>query len=243
MSEISSLFPENTPPGLLRFAADTQTKAHRRGVAITMLPTESVLYGTQQDIRVSGYFIDRPLVKLCVGVGGDFDRWMPILLHEACHMDQWIENDPTWSEAFLDGREATDWLDDWTRSRIELNDERKQDVIRRAMLVEMNCEQRVVKAVARYGIPMDVESYIQKANAYVFSYAWAGISRQWHSEERAPYRLPEVWQAAPTRFPLDLSTIPDELLTAYRNAYGSNTPLCRGQRREVRVDAPNCKLR
>lgn len=190
-------------------------RAVRRGVSVKFSADARVPYMGDPCMLVSGYFIDRPVRELAVAQGKPTDQWLGVLVHESCHMDQWIQEAPCWQDAFMpDGREALDWLNDWVARRLELPQDQVLDIVRRCRELELDCERRAVMRIQQYDLPLSIEDYIRKANAYVFFYDFIATSRKWYPDDTAPYEQEEVISHAPGFF-----TRNEDALQALRQAY------------------------
>lgn len=207
------VLPDNVPADspIGRYLAHLVARAQAHGVALIMAPTPTLAYQGQEQYQVSGYFVEQPRPTLAVATGKPFEEWLQICVHEGCHMDQWIERDPSWiGNTLADGREAVDWLDAWCSRDLELDADVLADVIARAKAVELDCEKRAVATLVAFGLPVDLPTYIQRANAYVQFYDHVGRIRAWNAPGQAPYQREQVWRQAPTVF----LEAPDARLTA-----------------------------
>jgi len=68
--------------------------------------------------------------------------------------------------------------------------------------LELDCEKRAVKNIKKYNLPVNIETYIQKANSYILFYNYVKETRQWSKPGNAPYALKnkELWSLCPTKF-------------------------------------------
>ena len=189
----------------------------RLGVDYREVAGASVAYANGAGIQVSGYFVDRPSPVLAVATGKPVAQWLGILVHEACHMDQWSQQAPCWTQNRMeDGREAADWLDDWVCGQLELAPDVLAEVVARAKAVEADCERRALQAIARHGLPLDLAEYARKANAYVHFYDHVAATGRWNPPGQAPYQVEAVWRQAPARL---VAVAPPALRAAYARHY------------------------
>lgn len=205
------------------FVADTRSRAENAGVSFVFSDRPQIPYPTSSDMAVSGYFIDRPRIELGVATGKPISDWLPILVHESSHMDQWLEQDRSWSEAFCEGRETVDFIDDWINGREDLPMS-IEELVRRSRDVELDCERRSVAKIQAFSLPIDIADYIRRANAYVFFYDHILKTRAWYPAGNAPYEREDVYSCAPDRFP-EAGGAPAELVRAYTRAYGPSFPV------------------
>lgn len=214
--------PLPLPPAWTGFCAHLRDRCTRLGVDWVEEPGPTVAYANGSGLQVSGYFVDSPRPILAVATGKPLEQWLGILVHEACHMDQWHEQAPCWvGNKMPDGREAGDWLDDWIEGRLELSAADLAGVVERIKAVELDCERRALEAIARHRLPLDRAEYARRANAYVHFYDHVAATRQWNPPGLAPYQVEAVWRLAPDRL---VAVAPPSLKAAYARHYPSRPP-------------------
>lgn len=191
---------------LRKFVKDVRTTAKEYGVEIILSDKRSV----GDDKPCNGYFQDGDKPTLAVACGQSFRKWLLVLVHESCHMDQWIEQVPEWTNNLLGTYETMDIIDLWCDHKIELSEEQLDEYIAIAREVELDCEKRSVEKIKEYNLPIDIDEYIQKANAYVWFYTMIKETRQWYKIGREPYNIKRVWSALPTHFVDDYNHVPKE---------------------------------
>ncbi len=123
------------------------------------------------DASVGGYFCDDEGIM----VAGKNDRWFGILVHEYCHFLQWEENFIGYAKF---DKHYVGW-DTWLSGKRNL---KKKDLHTKFLAIrnlELDCEQRTVKLIKKYKLPVDIQKYIQDANAYMFFYAYVKKHRVW----------------------------------------------------------------
>jgi len=172
--------------------------------------------------NVNGYFdANGARREFGVATGQSEEKWVPILIHESCHMDQWIDslNDKNsiWSKSIVDSYNSEELIALWMNGRIELNDVQLAKYISSTRNVELDCEIRTVEKIKQYGIDIDTITYTQKANAYVWFYTMIQRSRKWYDIEKEPYNLEHIWSMMPTHFMTndEYSTMPDKIEDAF----------------------------
>ena len=191
---------DNLTYGDRRAIRRLRSKCRSLGVEMELAGSNSVPYPGGGS-RVSGYFVGDDLgtkPKLCVAVGKPTSEWMTVLLHESSHMDQWKEKCPAWLEGFRDGVDVYDVLQEWIDGKRELSDPELDDVIRRCVAIELDCEKRTVKKMMDCGMEWYTLDYVRKANSYIWCYCMVKMRRRWYSVP--PYELFEVWGPMPDRF-------------------------------------------
>lgn len=194
---------------------DIKEKAIEYGVTLILPETNTVKYITGES-EVSGYFVDNGNPTLACAIGGDIKRWGPILAHESSHMDQWIEKCKEWTENYYKGKEAVDWLDEWCSEKVNLSDSEVDDLINRAINVELDCEKRTIEKEINYDLPVNIEEEIQKSISYILFYRFLKESKKWNSPGKAPYLIKEVWSLMPKSFEsANFEIVPDNIKDAY----------------------------
>lgn len=172
----------------------------------------------------------RPKAKRFVGskkqkCGGYFDGdelvvathsplWWETLLHEYNHLKQKL--DGSW---FAGRQETMIWrsFDLWIGRQHELSDERLLLCTRTIQRCELDCEQRTIALMRRHKFPtVDIEKYIKFANAYIWSYEAARLTRKW-SNRRRPYKVKEIEKLLPGKLVREqnFGRLPSGFLEAY----------------------------
>lgn len=174
-----------------------------KGVKFYVSRSESIpFYGTADALRVNGFFNE--------GRVGDTDEFSPILaisnnknsldtlIHEYCHMQQFLEWTPEWN-ALTNNDYLWTWLDG--------DNSIDESLIDNSMLayyaIEVDCERRAVEQHKIWNTGINIEEYIQKANAYTMFYFYVREHRVWYATGREPYTVKDVWQHMPKTFDFD----------------------------------------
>jgi hypothetical protein len=127
--------------------------------------------------------------RLTIATGGDRDTWLQVFLHETCHLDQAKERE----EWFNQSDRVLTLLDKWLEGEGEYNSLTWKDVSEIVEL-EHDCETRALQKIKDFELPINLEEYSQKANAYLASYITTLKNRKWDS---APYTNKDVWGKMP----------------------------------------------
>lgn len=182
------------------FVRDVKKTARANGIKYTAPLTKTVNIG--DNVRVSGYF-DPEGMELAFA--RKHQMWLGVLVHESCHMDQFLENCPIWKEA-CDNSVIWEWLEGARFSK-----KRVIESINLSRELELDCEKRSVRKIKEWGLPIDIKTYTRKANSYVLFYNWLKRTRKWCKPNNTPYSNSEVWMAAPAYWLNDYSEIPKKL--------------------------------
>ncbi len=97
----------------------------------------------------------------------------------------------------------------WLERIVELSPEQIVPVIEKVQRVELDCERRSVKKITEYGLPIDLDLYTKKANAYVWFHLTLPITRRWIV---APYNDPKLLAMMPAHFDNDYTKMPEGFL-------------------------------
>ena len=164
------------------------------------------LSGLNRETGGSGYFdeIEKKLV-----VAGKKNIWLGVLVHEYAHLTQWVDGCKEW----IEGCEGLPKVDEWLAGKRVHN---IQKHLARSRDLELDNEKRSVKLIKKYKLPIDIKSYVQRANAYVQFYNWMFYTRKWSSEKNSPYCNPNVYEQMPTTFRMNYKTMSDKYKQIYK---------------------------
>jgi len=212
--EISPSYSVTTHPNIVHFIEAIKQYTTINDVKWCLSDTPSVIDG---NIHCSGYFIDHPTPKLAVACRKPVIDWVKVLVHEACHMDQYLSNAAVWKAIYVTPTiDTTGLIDLWIDNKIELSQEQLSHYIKVIQDVEMDCEKRAVDVIKRFKIPfIDIDEYIQQANAYVWFYLYVKNHRKWYTVGKEPYNNEKIWRAMPTTFIDDYGHFPTEVEWVY----------------------------
>jgi len=171
-------------------------------------------------VKVNGYFCDQDL-QLAVGMGDrPLEQWFATFVHESCHMDQWIEDAPVWTNYCIDEEGEVDagilW-DYWIKGYVELTQDQLHRYIQRTFDVERDCEVRAIQRIHEWNLPLDPVAYTQRANAYLYFYKAICVTRKWYTIGKEPYNIKAILDKMPTEYVIDWDEeLTDELLEEYK---------------------------
>lgn len=166
-------------------------KALLHNISFNAVEEEKVLYAQRV---CSGFFeskwplnSDNPYPCLTFATKKSVQLWLPIAVHETCHMDQYIEHSPYWMDT-----EQYALLDLWLEGK---NVEHISTVIDNVILMEADCEKRTIEKIKQYNLPISVEYYAQRANSYLYFHHWMKQNKKWC--DIAPYEISEIINSMP----------------------------------------------
>lgn len=129
-------------------------------------------------LRVGGFFAEADGIILVAGAN---PRWFSILIHEYGHFLQWVEKCRV-GKTF--NRHWRAW-DGWLKDDRKLSKRVLHTKFLAVRNFELDCEKRAVELIKRYKLPINIQSYIQDANCYMFFYAYVKKHRIW-PQKRIP---------------------------------------------------------
>lgn len=163
-------------------------------------------------IRCSGYFDDADPDKgaiLACSMGKD--DGLEILVHEYCHLTQWQDEFPLWKQA----AKALPIIDEWLAGKYKRPETLKK-AFEIAISLERDNEMRSVRMINEWGLSIDVDKYIKKANSYLMFYNWMKQTRRWSKPNNQPYHNKRIVEAMPTNFKLNYNKLPKKFEILYK---------------------------
>ena len=162
-------------------------------------------------METCGYFCEDP-ARLAVATGTPMSDWLPIFVHESCHLDQWLEKVAFWNESERSIRK----LENWLQKKREYSDKEIFEFISNIIMLEEDCERRTVAKIKEWNLPIDIEKYIRGANVYLFFHLDLIRTRFW---KKGPYMNKQLMQTVSKKFYKDYSKIPSKLQKALEKVY------------------------
>jgi len=194
--------------------------ANKYEVSLLFPQTSTVKYSAIQ--RSSGYFMEESnrIVKATLACAMGNPHWLEILVHESCHMQQWIAKSKLWTKCTFKGEDVNDVIEDWVERKVELTEAQLEYCIRKVQHVELDCEQRSVEKIKEFNLPIDINKYIKQANAYIYSYA--AIKKYRNLSNRFSYDSPALIGKMSKKFHSDVKMyqfIPRYAIKHYESIY------------------------
>lgn len=171
---------------LNKLIADVATKCVAHGITLSLIHVKNV---DQENLPCSGYFDEKSLVVATKKK--KIRDWVDVLVHESCHLDQFVEK----SEVWVSDGDSLSVVESWIKGK-KMNLAKRDQGFKNTLLIELDCEKRSLKKIKKYNLNIDIEEYTQKANSYLFSYMVALYERRWHS---SPYENPKIWKKMPKK--------------------------------------------
>ena len=165
-------------------------------------------------VECNGHFADNSNACLTVYTNNNIDEWLPVFVHETCHKDQYLEKTDIWNKRIGNEYDALEIFDMWIDHHIELLPHQLRPVLENIVQVELDCERRSAIKIQKYDLPIDLNEYIQKSNAYIWYYHAAAHTRA-YTQRISPYINPDVWTKMPLDFNRNYSNIKSKMLKLY----------------------------
>jgi hypothetical protein len=159
------------------------------------------------NIRCSGYFCEETMRLV---VAGNSKDWLGILVHEYAHLTQWKDKSTNiWKTGTIGVNNLDNWLGGKKIRSIKKAIEQSRDL-------ELDNEKRSVKLIKKWKLPIDLNDYIKKANAYVQFYNYMRYSKRWSTPGNAPYSNKVIYEAMPSNFRMNYKKMSDKYLKLYK---------------------------
>lgn len=180
-----------------RVVSELVSRSWLFGVAVLLSP------GTEVDcegFEAGGYF-DEDAKVIAIATGRQEDTWLGTLIHEYCHLTQWVEQQPLWFAYRDDGWE-------WLAGKSIRN---PVAAIKSMQALEEDCERRALRLAKEINAPINIEKYTRAANAYLHFHNVMAAKRKWVRPGVAMSEIPEVLAAANPTLDKDFYKTPIKL--------------------------------
>lgn len=171
---------------LNKLIADVAQKCVAHGITLSLQHVQNV---DVENLPCSGYFDEKSLVVATKKKR--VQDWVDVLVHESCHLDQFIGKSKLWDS----NDDPLHVIEAWIKGK-RINFTKRDKAFKNALLLELDCEKRSIKKFNKYKLNIDVEEYAQKANSYLFAYMVALHEKRWYT---SPYENPKIWKKMPKK--------------------------------------------
>lgn len=193
---MTELYPEGLKV-VARFLEEVETKCEENNVTLNYYPQPHI--GGPKGCR--GYFCEPDGAvpgELAVAIKRPFDIWFPVLVHEYCHLLQWLDEEPAYKDCAIGEQgDAGTFVDYWFEKQIDLDEQKRKDYFRKVRLMELNNERRAVDIIKIWNLPVDLNEYIRSAAAYVYFYLAAEKFQTWYHAELCMFEDRELLDLMP----------------------------------------------
>lgn len=135
-------------------------------------------------------------------------KYVEVLIHESCHLDQWIKQTPVWVKE--QGNRSLEIFWDWTKGNKANNITWHLKNIQK---MEAECERMSIQKIVDLDLGLNIERYTKKANAYLLFYTILKETKKWC--DYPPYKFKEIWNQLPGDRILNEFSMTDKLKKLY----------------------------
>lgn len=174
------------------FLYHVKEECKKHGVKFRLSPYKRLKSGGY----CTGYFSPDPPE---LAVAEKSKEFWSVLVHEFCHMQQWIEKTPVWTNDTTKGG-----FESWELMVGYMNGEKypQEDIDEAFEIIircERDCDMRSVKMIKKYNLPIDTKKYIKQSNAYHYFYHVVKEKKKWYGKQPI-YSKKNVLDACPDNF-------------------------------------------
>jgi hypothetical protein len=127
----------------------------------------NVIIKNQKTInKCSGYFDGLTLGIALKCFKGSHSSVMGTIVHESCHVDQYLENISIWNDPVFN---SGDMWALYLKNKIGKTKKLKR-YFKTLLDIELDCERRAVQKIIKYNLPIDISNYIKLGNIYLYAY-------------------------------------------------------------------------
>jgi hypothetical protein len=199
------IYTFNDLENIQKFVRALKHKAKKLNIKLEI--TSDKFVNISDNIKCGGYFESKNKYSqgtLATATGMEINKWLPVLVHESCHMDQWNEDNIFWKR-FM--KSDSHLIDRWLEGE-EMDKNKVYTAIDISRELELDCEKRSVLKIIEFNLPIDIKEYIQKANCYVFFYNHIKKTRRWSIPGNSPYSRAEIYKEVSDDWYLSYEVIP-----------------------------------
>jgi hypothetical protein len=172
-----------------RFIGYTMGRLIKHGTKVTLYPTFKTPDGCGGSF---GEIYEGQPCEFDVATGKDMYRWLGVYVHEYSHFLQHIAKEPLYVNSDGPVTRFFEYLEK-ERRRFTWAD------VRAVQALERDCEIRAVRLIKYHELPLDLDDYIQQANAQILFYNEAARKQSWVVKKgRFPYNVKACLDLMPT---------------------------------------------
>ena len=160
----------------------------------------------------SGYFDSENMELVCAI---NHEDWLGILVHEYCHLTQFVENNTYWKKA--DELNSNGYVHQWLTGESVRGIKKYLSISRD---LELDNEKRSVAMIKRFNLDIDVDLYVKRANAYINFYNAMYYTRKWCTPQNSPYKVKEVYEHMSSKFNMNYKRMSNKTHKIFGKVYG-----------------------
>lgn len=191
------------------FVNHVKQECKRYGCKFKLIYKGDVRTSEDKD-KLAGFFRDDPL-ELVVATRVMYTDFLSTLVHEFSHFEQWID-DPK-SFAPLKKYDYRDIFYHWLYGR-EYSKRTIAKSIDYIRDLEVDCERRAVRNIARFKLPINIPRYCRNASAYIHFHNFVKRKRVWHTKN-SPWDFKGILKLMPDNMDGDYTKTPRNIMRLY----------------------------
>ena len=153
-----------------------------------------------------GGYADEDDREVFVAMGNPY--WDYVFIHEFCHVDQFLCK-PQVLKNLIEGKKDLYLLYDQYISGKKMSAELLEKCIRVSREFELDCEKRATAQIIKYDLPIAVDDYVKRANAYIYLYNAMAHYRKHIKPGKNPSNIEKIYCKMPNHFTCDYEQTPD----------------------------------
>lgn len=119
-------------------------------------------------------------------------KFVELLIHESCHMDQFLNQTPKWVKEQNNDSLSIFW--EWLKNPTKIN---INPHLLNVQLMEAECEQLSIQKIIDLDLGINTQQYTQKANSYLLFYSVLKETKKWC--DYPPYKFKDIWRGLPDK--------------------------------------------
>lgn len=191
---------------VFRFIKELKIKCKKYNVKLILYNQK---YIEEDGEKFGGWFDPIGMELHCAFPDKIQSKYVEILIHESCHLDQWIENTKYWNLEVINNSLNTLWE--------TLKGKKVKNLkfhLRNVQMMEAECEKMSIEKIKDYDLGIDINKYTQKANSYLLFYTLLIETKKW--TDYPPYKYGVIWRKIPIKI-LSKFHLNDDLKSLYLN--------------------------
>jgi hypothetical protein len=199
---------------ILDFIGFAKEETEKNGIDFELRDVKYLVLRDEGYARCHGYFDEENKMLKCA-TGKHYSKWVPVLVHEYSHFEQWMEQTPIWKNSVCDEDETGYDYFLWVKRKKEVSDKKIRKIVSCVRDMELDCERRAHKNLKKFDLPLDRDMYAQCANAYIHFYNWTYERRKWYKPKKCPYQMREITKHMPKTLRGNYSKTPEWILEIF----------------------------
>ena len=113
--------------------------------------------------------------------------FLDIMVHEYSHLTQLFDKDSMWHH-----KDIASHIDIWKRGFAKKHPILNKRAFKKTCELEIDCDERAIRLIKKYNLPVDMGGFIRAANCYHASYYYFHKYSCFYHTKNIPYTRPDV---------------------------------------------------